>query len=105
MWILLVSLVILLVLGIPIAYAIGISSLFYFATYHPEMIQILPQRMFTGFNSYTLIALPLFILMGLLMNEAGITKRLINFCMVFVGRFRGGLGIVNVGASMIFCGI
>ena len=48
MWILLVSLVILLVLGIPIAYAIGISSLLYFATYHPEIIQILPQRMFAG---------------------------------------------------------
>jgi len=105
MWILLVSLVILLVLGIPIAYAIGISSLFYFATYHPEIMQILPQRMFTGFNSYTLIALPLFILMGFLMNEAGITKRLINFCMVFVGRFRGGLGLANVGASMVFGGI
>jgi tripartite ATP-independent transporter DctM subunit len=105
MGILLVSLVILLVLGIPIAYAIGISSLCYFAAYHPEIMQILPQRMFAGFNSYTLIALPLFILMGFLMNEAGITHRLINFCMMLVGRFRGGLGLVNVGASMIFGGI
>jgi len=105
MGILSVSLVILLVLGIPIAYAVGVSSLFYFAVYHPEIMQILPQRMFAGFNSYTLIALPLFILMGFLMNEAGITQRLINFCMMFVGRFRGGLGLVNVGASMIFGGI
>ena len=94
-----------LVLGIPIAYAVGLSSLFYFAAYHPEIMQILPQRMFAGFNAYTLIALPLFILMGFLMNEAGITKRLINFCLMFVARFRGGLGLVNVGASMVFGGI
>lgn len=105
MTILFVSLVFLLVLGVPIAYAIGMSSLLYFAAYHPELMQILPQRMFFGFNSYTLIALPLFILMGFLMNEAGITARMINFCLMFVGRFRGGLGLVNVGASMIFGGI
>ncbi len=105
MGILFVSLVILLILGIPIAYAVGISSLCYFVVYHPEIVQILPQRMFAGFNSYTLMALPLFILMGFLMNEAGITRRLINFCMMFVGRYRGGLGLVNVGASMIFGGI
>ena len=105
MTILLLSLVVLLFFGIPIAYSIGISSLLYFAIYHPEMMQILPQRMFFGFNSYTLIALPLFILMGFLMNESGITARLLNFCMMFFGRLRGGLGLVNVGASMIFGGI
>jgi tripartite ATP-independent transporter DctM subunit len=102
---LLFSLVVLLVLGIPIAYAIGISSVLFFGVNYPEVAQILPQRMFAGFNSYTLIALPLFILMGLLMNQAGITARLIDVCLMFVGRFRGGLGLVNVGASMIFGGI
>jgi TRAP-type C4-dicarboxylate transport system permease large subunit len=102
---LLLSLAVLLFLGIPIAYAIGLSSLLFFALNHPDLVQILPQRMFAGFNSYTLIALPLFILMGFLMNEAGITTRLIGFCQLFVGRFRGGLGLVNVGASMIFGGI
>jgi tripartite ATP-independent transporter DctM subunit len=105
MVLLLLSLVVLLVLGVPIAYAIGLSSLLFFGINYPEVMQILPQRMFAGFNSYTLIALPLFILMGLLMNESGITARLINFCMIFIGRFRGGLGLVNVGASMIFGGI
>ena len=105
MWILIFSLVVLLALSIPIAYSIGISSLLYFALYHPELMRILPQRMFAGFNSYTLIALPLFILMGFLMNEAGITKRLINFCLMIVGRLRGGLALVNVAASMIFGGI
>ena len=83
MLVLLLSLAVLLVLGIPIAYAIGLSSLFFFILNHPDLVQILPQRMFAGFNSYTLMALPLFILMGLLMNEAGITKRLIDFCLMF----------------------
>jgi tripartite ATP-independent transporter DctM subunit len=105
MALLLISLLVLLVLGIPIAYAIGISSALFFAFNYPEVVQILPQRMFAGFNSYTLIALPLFILMGSLMNQAGITARLIDVCLMFVGRFRGGLGLVNVGASMIFGGI
>ena len=56
---LLISLAILLILGIPIAYAIGISSVLFFGLNYPEVTQILPQRMFAGFNSYTLIALPL----------------------------------------------
>jgi len=56
-------------------------------------------------NLYALIALPLFILMGLLMNVSGITSRLIDFSLLFVGKLRGGLGLVNVIASMIFGGI
>jgi tripartite ATP-independent transporter DctM subunit len=69
------------------------------------LLQILPQRFFAGMDSYAMIALPLFILMGLLMNAGGITSRLIDFSLLFVGRFRGGLGAVNVLASMIFGGI
>ncbi len=105
MTILLVSLVIFIVLGIPIAYALGLSAFSYFFIYHPELLQILPQRFFSGLNIYALIALPLFILMGLLMNASGITSRLIDFSLLFVGRLRGGLGLVNVFASMIFGGI
>ena len=69
------------------------------------LIQILPQRMFSGMNSYAMIALPLFILMGQVMNASTITKRLIDFCMIFVGKLRGGLLFVDVVASMIFGGI
>ena len=105
MEILLISLAIFLVLGIPIAYCLGLSAFSYFIIYHPELLQILPQRFFSGLNVYALIALPLFILMGLLMNKSGITTRLIDFSLLFVGRFRGGLGLVNVFASMIFGGI
>ena len=56
-------------------------------------------------DSYTLIALPLFILMGQLMNESQITSRLIDYCLIFVGKIRGGLGLVNVISSMLFGGI
>jgi tripartite ATP-independent transporter DctM subunit len=102
---LLISLGIFLILGIPIAYSLGLSSFLYFVIYHPELLPILPQRLYSGMDSYAMIALPLFVLMGLLMNEGGITKRLIDFSLIFVGRLRGGLGAVNVLASMIFGGI
>ena len=103
--VLLISLLIFLVLGIPIAYSLGLSAFCYFIVYHSELLLILPQRFFSGLNLYALIALPLFILMGLLMNESGITKRLIDFSLLFVGKLRGGLGLVNVIASMVFGGI
>jgi tripartite ATP-independent transporter DctM subunit len=103
--ILLGSLIAFLVLGIPIAYSLGLSGSLYFIISRPELISILPQRVFSGMNSYLMIALPLFIFMGLLMNMGGLTARLIDFSMIFVGRLRGGLGLVNVLASMIFGGI
>lgn len=105
MLILLLSLVIFLVMGIPIAYSLGISGLCYFWIHHPELISILAPRLFAGMDSYAMIALPLFILMGLIMNAGGITKLLIDFSSLFVGRLRGGLGAVNILASMIFGGI
>jgi tripartite ATP-independent transporter DctM subunit len=105
MLILLISLVIFLVLGIPIAYSLGLSGFLYFAVVHPELLQILPARLYAGMNTYAMIALPLFVFMGLVMNSGGITARLIDFSLLFVGRFRGGLGMVNVIASMIFGGI
>ncbi len=96
MILLLASLALFLLLGIPVAYSLALSSLAYFVFIHPELTVVLPQRLFAGMSSYALIALPLFILMGQIMNASGITKRLINFCLIFVGRLRGGLGLVNV---------
>ncbi len=105
MILLLVSLVVFLLLGVPVAYSLGLSSFVYFLIFEPELLVVLPQRWFSGMNAYALIALPLFILMGQIMNASGITERLINFCLIFVGRLRGGLGLVNVAASMLFGGI
>ena len=84
MEILLISLLIFLLLGIPIAYSLGLSALSYFLVYHAELVMIMPQRFFSGMNLYALIALPLFIVMGLIMNESGITTRLIDFSLLFV---------------------
>ena len=105
MTLLLLSLFVFLIIGVPVAYSLGLSAFVYFLVVQPDILHVLPQRLFSGMESYALIALPLFILMGQVMNEGGITKRLIEFCLMFVGRFRGGLGLVNVGSSMLFGGI
>lgn len=86
MTILLISLLLFLVLGAPVAYALGLSAFSYFLLVQPDIMHVLPQRLFSGMESYALIALPLFILMGQVMNEGGITKRLIQFCLMFVGK-------------------
>jgi TRAP-type mannitol/chloroaromatic compound transport system permease large subunit len=103
--VLLISLLIFLLLGIPIVYSLGLSALSYFLIYNPDLLMIMPQRFFSGMKLYALIALPLFIVIGLIMNESGITSRLIDFSLLFVRKVRRGLGLVNVLASMIFGGI
>jgi tripartite ATP-independent transporter DctM subunit len=105
MTILLLSLFLFLLLGVPIAYSLGLSALCYFVVHEPGLMVVMPQRLMAGMDSYALIALPLFIFMGQLMNASGITRRLIDYCMLLVGHFRGGLGLVNVSSSMLFGGI
>ena len=105
MSLLICSLVIFMVMGVPIAYSMGASGLLYFLVHQPALISVLPARVFAGMDSSVMISLPLFIIMGHLMNHGGLTSRLIDFCMMFVGRLRGGLGMVSVMASMIFGGI
>jgi len=105
MIVLFASLAVLLVLGVPICYSLAGSAILYFLVHQPNLVGILPLRTFWGTDSFPMLALPLFVLMGLLMNQGGITRRIIDFGMVFVGRMRGGLAIVNVIASMIFGGI
>ncbi len=105
MILLLGSLAACIAIGIPIAFSLGVSALSYFFIYRPELISILPQRIFSGFNSEAMIALPLFILMGQMMNSSGITRRIIDFSNLLFGKFKGGLGGINVFASMIFGGI
>lgn len=102
---LLASLLALIALGVPVAYSLGISVLLYILLVDPQLMLAVPLRMFAGFDSYALMSLPLFILMGQVMNSARITARLIDFSMLVAGRFRGGLGLVNVLASMLFGGI
>ena len=102
---LLVSLLVLIATGVPVAYSLGVSVLLYVALSDAHLIFVLPLQLFAGFESYALMSLPLFILMGQVMNSAQITARLIDFSMLVAGRFRSGLGLVNVLASMLFGGI
>ena len=105
MVVLLLSLFVFLGIGVPIAYSLGLSTTLYFIFFNNDLLQVMPQILFAGMDSYTLIALPLFILMGQLMNESQITSKLIDYCLIFVGKIRGGLGLVNVISSMLFGGI
>jgi len=94
----------LLVLGLPIAFVLGISSFIYLLK--AEMPSVLiAQRVFVGLDNFLLLAVPLFILAGKLMNASGITGRLIDFFNIVMGHIRGGLAYVNIIASIFFAGI
>lgn len=93
------------VIGVPLAMSIGASCISYVLTEAPNLIQMFPQRIWSGSFSYVMVAMPLFIFMGELMNESGLTSRLIDFCLYLVRPIKGGLGEVNIVASMIFGGI
>jgi tripartite ATP-independent transporter DctM subunit len=96
----------LLVLGIPIAYVLGVTSIIYIvATGNIALFDSTPQRMFSGLTNYSLLAIPLFVLVGELMNSGGITSRLIGFAKVIIGHFRGGLAYVNIVANMFLASI
>lgn len=92
-------------LGIPLYVGLGLASILYLFYASPDLVIMVPQRIWAGMDTYVLIALPLFILAGELMNTGGITKRIINFSLQLVRPFKGGLGEVGIVSSMIFAGI
>lgn len=93
-------------IGLPIAFAIVAALLYFMAVGEfPYHLRIVATQMFGGMASYPLLAIPLFILAGELMNESGITSRIIAFANVLVGRMRAGLAMVNIWASVIFAGL
>jgi C4-dicarboxylate transporter DctM subunit len=96
---------VLLLLGAPIAFCIGISALAGLLSQGDTPLLILPHMMFQGTDSFPLLAVPFFVFAGALMNAGGITRRLVAFANLLVGRVRSGLALVNVVASMFFAGI
>jgi len=96
---------ILMVVGMPVALAMGLSALVVVLLKGETSPMVLAQRMFVGVDSLPLLAIPYFILAGALMEAGGISVRLIRFASTLVGHIRGGLGMVAVVASMIFAGI
>lgn len=102
--ILIVSFVILLALNVPIAISIGVATILtmLFTIAPGPAVTTVAQQMATGINSFALLAIPFFVLSGLIMGRGGIARRLIDFAKVIVGMFPGGLAYVNVIACMFF---
>ncbi len=91
-------------LGVPLALAMGSAGLFGLIDGGIN-INVMSQQVYTGLNSFTLIAIPLFTFMGNLMSSSGLTDKLINFCNAVFGRFKGGLGIASIAAGAFFASI
>lgn len=95
---------VLLILGVPIAVAVGgATALSMLVIFEPDQVALsTSQRMFTGLNSFPLLAIPFFVLAGVIMNQGGIALRLVNAAKVIVGRIPGSLAQANVGANAMF---
>ena len=100
-----IAIVALSFLGLPIGYAMITASIFYLLLAGQDLATAAEQLLNGLFNSYVLLAVPLFIFAADIMNVGSLTDRLLRFCLVLVGRFRGGLGHVNVVSNVIFAGM
>jgi TRAP-type C4-dicarboxylate transport system permease large subunit len=105
MTLLIVSFLVLMVVGIPVAVSMAVASLLYLLVYDVAPDVILAQRMIAGVESFPLLAVPFFILAGNLMNIAGVTGRIYTFAVALVGWMKGGLAQVNIIGSVIFSGM
>lgn len=103
--VLLIVFAVTLCIRMPIALCLGTTALVYLNFYGGMPLSVFPQRMLAGVDSFILLAVPLFILGGALMESAGISQRIVDLAMVIVGRMRGGLGQVVVVTEILFSGI
>jgi C4-dicarboxylate transporter DctM subunit len=95
-----------MLVGVPIGLCLCIAAIIYIsATGNPLLFQSYPLQLFGGVDSYGLIAIPLFILIGEIMNGGGITRRIVDMAMAFVGALKGGLAYVNILANMFVSSI
>jgi tripartite ATP-independent transporter DctM subunit len=94
----------LLILGVPIAFALGISSLVIIVS-EGLPLSIFAQRMYQSLDSFVMLAVPFFLLCGLLMNAAGVSQRMLDLAGAMFGRTKGALAKVNVVVSMMFAGL
>jgi TRAP-type mannitol/chloroaromatic compound transport system permease large subunit len=101
----LIGMLVLFLLKVPIYASMGLTGVALMLTRGGIKWGIISQYLYTGTNSFTLLSIPLFLLAAKLMNTGGITRRLFAFCMKIVGWLPGGLGHVNVLASVIFAGM
>ena len=98
--------IVLLFIGLPIALVLAVTAMSYIQLSGNSVLFLsYPQQFFGGLDNYGLLAIPLFMLVGELMNEGGITKRLVAFASVFLGAVRGGLSYINIIANMMLASI
>ncbi|MEE8535193.1 MAG: TRAP transporter large permease [Kiloniellales bacterium] len=100
-----IALAVALLLSVPISMALGVASLAGILYLSPDLLVVIPQKLLFGINSFPLLAIPLFILAGTIMARGGIARRIVAMAMVFVGRVRGGLGLVVIVSTMLFSGV
>lgn len=103
-FIVIILMVLLIIIGMPVAFALLLSSMVYLIV-EGVNLSMVAQSLVRGVDSFTLLAVPFFLLVGELMNSGGITNRIIDMARVLVGHFRGGLAQVNNVASLLFSGI
>lgn len=96
---------VLVFLEVPIAFALAFGAFAAFAPLGDIMLVIVPQNMASSLNSFTLLAIPFFIMAAAVMNAGGITSRLVDFAITLVGHFRGGLGQANVVTNTLLAGV
>jgi len=101
----LLSLAVLLLLAVPVAFALVLSATIAVIFVGGIDLMIVPQQIYQGLDSFLLLAIPLFLLAGELMAQGGMTDRLLGFCNAVFGRFRGGLAMTNVASATLMSGI
>jgi len=100
-----ICLFLLLIANVPISMSIGVSSLIYLILGTDVPLTIIPQRMYNSTEAFTLLAVPLFILAGNLMDKGGLSKKIVDFSSALVGYIKGGLSMIAIVAAMFFAGI
>lgn len=103
--IMVITFVFAMIIGVPIAFVVGLVGLVGLLQIGPEFLMAVPQRLFASANNYNLMAIPMFILAGELLGLSGDVERLMNFCRALIGRVKGGIAYVSVAVGLMLSGI
>lgn len=101
----LIAWLVIMFLGTPVGWSLFIVTILYFAMTRWNIVNSASSKLIDSLNSFPLLSVPFFILTGILMNTGGITERIFNFAKALLGHYSGGMGHVNIGASLIFSGM
>ncbi|UTU47392.1 TRAP transporter large permease subunit [Mergibacter septicus] len=101
----LVAWLVIMFIGTPVGWSLFIATILYFSMTRWNIVNPASEKLVASLNSFSLLSVPFFILTGILMNTGGITTRIFNFAKAMLGHYRGGMGQVNIGASLIFSGM